>query len=158
MRLAPLTGIFAALFAMVLSVPTVRAHCQIPCGIYDDGARFTLMLEHVTTIEKSMNQIIKLDGEKTPDWNQLVRWVDNKEDHAGELSEIVTFYFMAQRIKPPKEDAGAEVLARYDRELELLHRILVRTMKARQTTDLAHVEALRMLIGQFRNSYLGEQG
>ena len=158
MRLVPLTGILVALFAMVLSVPAARAHCQIPCGIYDDGARFTLMLEHVTTIEKSMKHITKLGGEKTPDWNQLVRWVDNKEDHAGQLSEIVTFYFMAQRIKPPTEDAGAEARARYERELELLHRILVHTMKARQTTDLEHVEALRKLIGQFRSSYLGEKG
>jgi len=158
MRLAPLTGILVVLFALMLSVPAARAHCQIPCGIYDDGARFTLMLEHVTTIEKSMNQINQLGGEKTPDWNQLVRWVNNKEDHAGQLSEIVTAYFMAQRIKPPTEDAGSEVRARYERELELLHRILVLTMKAKQTTDLTHVEALRKLIDQFRSSYLGEKG
>jgi nickel superoxide dismutase len=158
MRLIPLTGIFVSLFTMLLAVPSARAHCQIPCGIYDDGARFTLMLEHVTTIEKSMNQINKLGGEKASDWNQLVRWVGNKEDHAGELSEIVTFYFMAQRIKPPKEDAGTAAREKYERELELLHRILVQTMKARQTTDLAHVEALRKLIGQFRQSYLGEKG
>jgi nickel superoxide dismutase len=158
MRLVPLTGIFVVLLAMVLSVPSARAHCQIPCGIYDDEARFTLMLEHVTTIEKSMKQITQLGGEKTPNWNQLVRWVDNKEDHTGQLSEIVTFYFMAQRIKPAQHDADAEARAKYETELELLHRILVHAMKARQTTDLEHVETLRKLIGQFRGSYLGEKG
>ena len=30
----------------------------------------------------------------------MVRWVVNKEVHADELSDIVTYYFMAQRIKP----------------------------------------------------------
>ena len=66
------------------------AHCQIPCGIYDDDARFTLMREHVATIEKSIKQITALGGEEKKNWNQLVRWVDNKEHHADELSEIVT--------------------------------------------------------------------
>jgi len=58
------------------------AHCQIPCGIYDDDVRFTLMLENVTTIEKSMTQITALGKVAAPDGNQIVRWVDNKEAHA----------------------------------------------------------------------------
>ena len=28
------------------------AHCQIPCGIYGDDARFTALLEDVTTLKK----------------------------------------------------------------------------------------------------------
>ena len=77
-----------------------QAHCQIPCGIYDDAARLTLMKEHVTTIEKSMNEIARLTAASPKDPNQLVRWVNNKEVHADKLTEIVTCYFLAQRIKP----------------------------------------------------------
>ena len=52
-------------FLSVLLITTVfasiaGAHCQIPCGIYDDAARITMMEEHVTTIEKSMKQIIRM--------------------------------------------------------------------------------------------------
>ncbi len=131
------------------------AHCQIPCGIYNDPVRFALLEEHVTTIEKSMKQIEGLSKEAHPNWNQIVRWVGNKETHADELTEIVTFYFMAQRVKPADpHDKAAH--AKYVKQVTLLHQIVVHAMKAKQTTDLEHCETLRSLIHQFRASYLGE--
>ena len=133
----------------------VLAHCQIPCGIYNDEARFTLMLEHVTTIAKSMRQIEALGAEAKPDRNQLVRWVDNKEAHADKLSEIVTHYFMAQRIKPvPARKKAA--YAKYVREVTLLHQMLVTSMKAKQTTEQKHCAKLRRLIADFKESYLAK--
>ena len=135
--------------------PNLYAHCQIPCGIYGDETGFTLMLEDVTTIEKSMKQIIEIGGQDKPSWNQLVRWVDNKEDHAGKLTDTVTFYFMAQRIKPAAHGDEA-AMKKYLHEITLLHKIVVHAMKAKQTTDLEHVGHLRSLIGKFKESYLGE--
>ncbi len=131
------------LFA-VATTATVQAHCQVPCGIYDDQMRIHLMEEHVTTIAKAMKQI-----EAAPNQNQTVRWVMNKEKHADALSEIVTYYFMAQRIKPGCED--------YAVKLGQLHEILVYSMKAKQSTDLAHVEKLKTLIHDFEHSYMGEK-
>ena len=32
------------------------AHCEIPCGIYDDEMRLKMIAEHITTIEKSMRR------------------------------------------------------------------------------------------------------
>lgn len=133
----------------------VWSHCQVPCGIYDDGARFTQMLEHATTIEKAMNQITILGAEEKPNYNQLVRWVNAKEKHADDLADIVTYYFMAQRIKPVGAD-DKEGYAKYLRELTTLHQILVGTMKAKQTTDLVHVEGLRKNIALFKGSYMVE--
>jgi nickel superoxide dismutase len=138
---------------LALASPAALAHCQIPCGIYDDAARFTAMREHVTTIAKSMRQITALGAAESTDWNQIVRWVQNKEHHADELSHIVTHYFMAQRVKPAADGADETAKRRYARQLELLHRILARAMKAKQTTDPAHVEALRGLIGEFEKAY-----
>jgi nickel superoxide dismutase len=123
------------------------AHCQIPCGIFDDAARFTEMKEHVSTIEKSMQEIISLKPDTPQNNNQLVRWVNNKEDHADKLTEIVTYYFMAQRIKPDTEQYGVK--------LQALHGMMIECMKAKQTVDLAHVEKLRSLISEFETLYLG---
>ena len=142
-----------ALVLVAAASSAAYAHCQIPCGIYGDEARFEEMLEHVTTIEKSMNQINSLGAQEKPDWNQLVRWVDNKEHHAAELSEIVTYYFMAQRVKPADHENEAAT-KKYLLELETLHKMLIHAMKAKQTTDLAHVEALRGLIDKLEISYL----
>lgn len=128
-----------------LVVNTVAAHCEIPCGIYDDEARITLLLEHVTTIEKSMQQIMTLEKGEKGNSNQLIRWVMNKEHHASELQTIVTQYFMTQRIKPDAKN--------YDKKIAALHQMLIVGMKCKQTTDLNQVAKLRQLIKEFQGLY-----
>ena len=131
------------------------AHCEIPCGIYDDEARADMIAEHITTIEKSMNRIAALSGETPLNHNQITRWVRNKEEHASELQHIATQYFMTQRVKPAdKEDT--EAYAAYTKKLTLLHQIVVYAMKSKQTTDLANVEKLRALLSEFKEEYFGE--
>ena len=132
------------------------AHCQIPCGIYNDEARFTRMSEHVKTIAKSMRQIEALGKGAKANKNQLVRWVKNKETHADELSEIVTYYFMTQRIKPVSKNKKA-AYAKYVREVTLLHQMLVTSMKAKQSTEQKHCAKLRRLIAEFKESYLAKK-
>lgn len=133
---------------------SARAHCEIPCGIYDDQARLNMILEHAGTIEKSMTQIEALSEDAAKNSNQLVRWVTNKEEHANAVQEIVTQYFMTQRIKVPK-DGDEAALKKYNAELSMLHKMLVSSMKAKQTTDAAHAESLRTLVHDFSHSYLG---
>jgi len=132
----------------LLLAASAAAHCEIPCGIYDDEARIGMLLEHVATIEKSMNQITTIEKNKDHNANQLVRWVMNKEKHATELQEIVTQYFMTQRIK---FDTKA-----YDKKLALLHQMLVYAMKCKQSTDLAHTAKLNGLIQEFKQLYFAE--
>ena len=147
----------AVLVSLAIFASIVYSHCQIPCGIYDDPARFVMLAEYIATIEKSMNQINELSQESKPNFNQIVRWVQNKDSHADELSEIVTYYFMAQRIKPA-DKADAEAYQQYVKQLTLLHQMLVYSMKAKQTTDLANVEKVRALLAEFRAAYLGNSG
>ena len=147
--------VLAGTLILVGAAAVAFAHCQIPCGIYGDDARLTLMREHVATIEKSMKEIDHIGQESKPDNNQLVRWVMNKESHAEELAEIVTFYFMAQRIKPvPEDDKTGH--AKYVERITLLHQILVVSMKAKQTTDLKLCAQMRSLIDRFEKSYTGK--
>ncbi len=149
--------LFPVIFALILIAPTpaVDAHCQIPCGIYDDEARFTHMGEILTTIEKSMQQIGELSAKAGENTNQLVRWVQNKEDHAEELAGILRSYFLQQRIKFPAE-GDEKARARYLSMLETIHRMLVHTMKAKQTTDVAHVASLRTLLDELHKTYGGK--
>ena len=133
------------------------SHCQIPCGIYGDEGRFEEMAEHITTIEKSMKQIELLSAESKPNMNQVVRWVNNKDQHADKLSEIITYYFMAQRVKlPPEDDMKAK--EDYVKKLTLLHRMLVFSMKAKQTTDLNNVVQLKSSLKEFHDVYFAKTG
>lgn len=152
-----LIALVSALVVVMSVASPALAHCEIPCGIYDDGARLTAIAEHITTIEKSMNQIVALSEEKPLNQNQIVRWVYNKESHADELQHIVTQYFMTQRIKPV-ENGDDKARSAYLRELELLHQMLVYAMKSKQTTDLGNTEKLRSLLDEFRTAYFGKEG
>jgi len=130
-------------------------HCQIPCGIYGDSTRIDLLLEDAQTIEKGMQQIHELEGAEKPNYNQIVRWVANKDEHAQSIQDQVAAYWLAQRIKAPA-GGDAAVRAIYLRQLELMHGITVAAMKCKQTTELSHVQALREHVHEFAATYFDE--
>ena len=52
--------VFSSLLIALLFAGTTQlasSHCEVPCGVYDDGARFTRMFEDTTTIRKAMQNI-----------------------------------------------------------------------------------------------------
>ncbi len=153
------TMYFATLALIIITTtPSIFAHCEIPCGIYGDRMRIDVIAEDITTVEKSMQQIQQLTAAKPEDkdWNQLVRWINNKELHANRIQEVVYQYFMNQRITPVEEADTAEY-KKYVKELTLLHKILVQAMKSKQTTDIQHVTHLRQLLQEFSASYFADK-
>ncbi len=143
------TGLVVVAMVTLLTPRMGFSHCEIPCGIYGDGMRISMLYENITTVEKSMTKIRELSVEKAANWNQLVRWVQNKEDHANRIQHIVTQYFMTQRIKPTNK--------KYVAQLKALHGLLIHAMKAKQTTDLAHVGHLRNLVGELSAAYFSAE-
>lgn len=141
---------FAILFILSLN-STVYAHCEIPCGIYGDSLRIKMIKEHISTIEKSMKQINLLSQENTVNYNQIVRWVTNKEEHAKEIQDIISQYFLHQRIK--LTDPASDKYGQYIINLTLLHQLSVYAMKAKQSTNLDVVDKLKETIVSFEESY-----
>lgn len=143
----------SGLVLAVLLIPTLAtAHCEVPCGIFDDARRIEMLSEHVTTIEKAMNQINALSDEDNPNYNQLVRWVTTKEEHAEEFQHVVSQYFLHQRVKPSTADDAA-----YVQKLTLLHQLLVGAMKTKQTSDPAQLGQLRETIHAFAQAYFSAE-
>ena len=147
---------FILITMIAFSQQSLWAHCQIPCGIYTDEMRFQMIEEDITTIEKSMNQIVELSKESPVNYNQMVRWVTNKDDHATKIQDIVNAYFLTQRIKPV-DATDTDAYQDYTYKLSLLHQLLFYAMKTKQTTDLAHVEKLRSLLKEFHGAYFTEE-
>jgi nickel superoxide dismutase len=145
-------GVFIFLAMIALFKPAVFSHCEIPCGIYNDELRFTMIEEHITTIEKAIKQIGHLSGSQPINFNQIVRWVTNKEKHADEIQHIIVQYFLTQRTKlVGKGDDKANKIR--TELLSLCHEILVYAMKTKQTTDLSNVEKLKSAVKAFKDSY-----
>ena len=141
-------SIIASFFLLLIAVINVEAHCEIPCGIYDDELRANLIYEHTTTIEKSMQKISELSKQNPVNYNQLIRWVSNKEDHATQIQNIVSQYFMTQRIMPDTKQ--------YTEKITLLHQMLQAAMKCKQTTDPAQIQTMRSLLKEFEVLYFGK--
>ncbi len=122
--------------AVLVQPQTLFAHCQIPCGIYDDAARVQLMLEDAATIEKSAKLIAELSGKSdAQSQNQLIRWVINKEKYAQNIILTISDYFLTQRVKPEQKD--------YQERLKNHHSVIVAAMKAKQNAAVDQASSLR---------------
>ncbi|MCH6258574.1 superoxide dismutase, Ni [Puniceicoccaceae bacterium K14] len=143
-----LTTLFALLVSL-FTIQALNAHCQVPCGIYGDELKFGELEQHVATIAKASTKIQEIAGMESPsalDQQQIVRWVDNKESHAQRIIDEAANYFLAQRIKP-----GAD---HYADKVELLHHIIVYSMKAKQGVDGEAAKILGEKIAAFKEMYL----
>jgi nickel superoxide dismutase len=143
-------AILTTLLTLLLS-STAYGHCEIPCGIYSDSLRVALIKEHIITIDKSMKQINLLSQESAVNYNQIVRWVTNKENHAKKIQDIVSQYFLHQRIKLTNVNSDGH--NKYVTNLTLLHQLLVYSMKAKQSTDSDVIDKLNETISSFEESY-----
>lgn len=142
--------LFAVPMLVALFCPRiVLAHCEVPCGIYDDQLRFEQMLEDTETIQKAMDQMNSLAGKHdTVDLNQMIRWVSTKEQHATHTQHVIAQYFMTQRIKPADQQ--------YVGRLKAAHAVMQAAMKCKQTADPANADALRKAIMNFHKVYEGK--
>jgi nickel superoxide dismutase len=132
-----------------------EAHCQVPCGIYDDAARIERMKEDATTIGKAVHSITELSGKhEAQATNQATRWIMTKEDHASHIIEVVAEYFLTQKVKPIAP--GAEGYDAYLKSLADHHAVMVAAMKTKQTVDSNNVEKLNQAIDALAKHYKKE--
>ena len=143
MRYRPIyTALLIVIGCFVASTSSVRAHCQVPCGIYGDHARVHAMLEDVTTIHKAIDMLSSLAGKTdAQSANQRVRWVTAKETHAERIIRVIADYFLTQRVKPksPKDRDYSTYIAM----LTDHHKVMIAAMKAKQKADKPAADALR---------------
>lgn len=130
-----------AALATVMGIRGATAHCQVPCGIYDDPARIAQMKEDARTIAKAVTNINQLSGKHDSQaFNQAARWVATKEAHASHIITTISEYFLTQKVKPAA--AGAEGRAKYLETLARCHAVMVAAMKTKQSSSAEAAQAL----------------
>ncbi|MFQ5415332.1 MAG: superoxide dismutase [Ni] [Phycisphaerae bacterium] len=123
----------------------VEAHCQVPCGIYDDPARIARLKEDAATIAKATDQIGQLAGQHDAQaFNQAARWVSTKETHATHIIDVVSEYFLTQKVKTVAP--GADGYDAYLKKLADHHAVMVAAMKTKQNVSASHVHTLQHAI------------
>ena len=138
--------LFITGMVLVSTIPSAQAHCQMPCGIYDDPARIAELKEDAQTIRKAVTsmQAMVQDDDTDPllGFNQGARWVVTKDQHAQNIQDVVSYYFLTQRVKAVPADQSMPGHEHYVQQLMGFHRILVAAMKCKQTVDIANVDEL----------------
>jgi large subunit ribosomal protein L40e/small subunit ribosomal protein S27Ae/ubiquitin C len=84
--------------------------------------------------------------------NQMVRWINTKEEHASKIITLVAEYCLCQRVK--KEIFASE--KDYSDALLAHHAVMQAAMKAKQSVDTAAADALDHAIGDFAKMYTKE--
>lgn len=148
MNIRHFTTLSAVAMAFVTATPRADAHCQIPCGIYDDNNVIQSMHTDWETIQKATATIEELSKDPAKNAHQLTRWIMNKESHAQSMQDKVLNYFLAQRLKPDEADKDA-----YLAKLKLCHEIIVTAMKCKQGTDKEAVDKLHNLMHDFEDAF-----
>ena len=129
----------------------IFGHCQVPCGIYDDASRIIQIQEDFRTIKKAMGQIILLNSKSSAqDSNQLIRWINTKEEHANNIQKILTEYFLVQRIKPSNK--------KYIDQISTIHQVFILAMKCKQTVAVNYVDDGINIIEKFIDIYFDKHG
>ena len=137
--------------ALIFAIPSnLSAHCQVPCGIYDDNNVIGTLQTDYLTIEKAVDQITELSKDPSANAHQLTRWIMNKESHAQDIQDKILNYFLAQRLKLPENEGEKEL---YNKKLALCHEIIVTAMKCKQSTDVANVKKLHDLLHSFEGHF-----
>ena len=134
-KLAQLAFALSLTTAPFVATQTAEAHCQVPFGIYNDGARVEAMLEDAATVVKATKMLAELEGKTdAQSVNQSTRWVLNKEEHAQKIISTISDYFLTQRVKTSQDD--------YKERLVKHHAVILAAMKAKQNADSKTATAL----------------
>ena len=137
--------------SLLLNTGLLYPHCQVPCGIYDDAVRIVMIKEDFATISKAMSEIKTLSEKNDPlSMNQLNRWIFTKESHATNIQRVVSEYFLTQRIKKKNEN--------YDKQLIVLHELLVSSMKCKQTVESKNIDKGLKSLTNFTKIYFDDHG
>jgi len=130
-------------------------HCQVPCGIFDDPATVAQVKEAAATIRKAMVQSKDLHATAGSDltaMNQMIRWVNTKEEHAAKIITLIAEYCLCQRVKKDVFSSDGD----YVDALKAHHAVMQAAMKAKQSMDVAACDALDHAIGDFAKMYTKE--
>jgi ubiquitin-small subunit ribosomal protein S27Ae len=129
-------------------------HCQVPCGIFDDPHVVAEIQQCCETIRKAMVQGKELHATITTDplsMNQMVRWINTKEEHCKKIITLVSEYCLCQRVKTVGVFKSDE---EYVQALKSHHAVMACAMKAKQSMDISVCHDLEHAVEDFSKMYM----
>lgn len=111
---------------------SLSAHCQMPCGVYHDDMVYDQVDQFVETTFKGISVMNESKFSTVKDKNEFVRWVMQKEKMCNDTAELLTTYFLQQKIKPDEADTVKKLTA--------AHKLLFLLVAIKQNTEIEFVK------------------
>ncbi|PJD97590.1 MAG: hypothetical protein CK425_02885 [Parachlamydia sp.] len=118
------------------------SHCQMPCGVYHDNMVYDQIDQYVETMVKGMTVLSDNKFTSLHDKNEFVRWIITKENESNKTAELITTYFLQQKIKPDEEDTVKKVV--------MAHRLLFDIVGIKQNIDIKMVKNFQEVWDKFK--------
>ena len=135
---------------------SIYGACEAACAdIADDETAFSRITDQINGIETEMNSIREWQADPVTNLNALSQAVNRKTQDANTLREILTDYFLYQRIPVPEKNRGSEYES-YTQNLVLIHSLLNQTAAIKDTAEAAAIDSLRAKLEEFRSAYYGK--
>ncbi|MFZ6026139.1 MAG: superoxide dismutase, Ni [Chloroflexota bacterium] len=127
-----------------------KAHCDIPCGIYDPMIAQIAAL----TVVRMIDLAVELDGKASSKdlayQNTMARYITTKEEHAEKVKHEVRVIW-GDYIKP-------QHIEKYPQLHALAHEIMALGSKARQTVDRGDAVKLVEKVNEFAQIFWETKG
>ena len=133
-----------------IEIETAKAHCDVPCGIYDPIVAQINALTVVRMVDL-MRGLVEKDPEKGPEfYNSMSRYISVKEEHAEKAKHEVRVIW-GDYIKPAHLEKHPELH-------ELVHNIMQFGSASRQTADRVTAVNFVEAINKFAEIFWATKG
>jgi len=122
---------------------TAKAHCDVPCGIYDTGPA----LYHAVSVVRLMDQYLAADEGA---FLTRARLVAQKEEQAEKVKHEIRVIW-GDYVKPP-------IVEKYPNIHELAHAIMMQGSKCKQDCHREDGEKLVELVNEFAEIFWATKG
>jgi len=123
---------------------TARAHCDIPCKIYDPITAQLATLSVLRFLDL-INELEQKESLSLADQALFIRLVNDKEKHAAKVKDEVRIIW-GDFIKQPQIEAQPDIHA-------LVHNIMMAASACKQNVSREKGESLLSLVNQFAKHF-----
>lgn len=125
-------ALLVGIASFICHTGSLAAHCQMPCGIYHDEMVFNQIDQYIETMYKGMTELKNSKFSNPLERNNFIRWVALKESASDEMANLITQYFLQQKIKPGEPDTAKRLVS--------AHKMLFELTAIKQNVDLKMIE------------------
>lgn len=124
--------LISSILAFICQTGSLSAHCQMPCGIYHDEMVFNQIDQYIETMYKGITELKHNKFSNLAERNNFIRWITLKESSSDEIADLITQYFLQQKIKPGEPDTVKRLVS--------AHKLLFELTAIKQNVELKMIE------------------